>query len=65
MGAVVVLQAGAGAAHGVAHCHHGFLLPHHPLMQGALHVQQLLALAFQHLVHRDAGPAGDDARDVG
>src|ERR1700743_1203148 len=30
----------------------------------ALHVQQLLALAFEHLVDGDAGPARDDLRDV-
>ena len=63
--AVRVLEAGAGAAHRVADGDHGFLLPHHTLAQRALHVQQLLALALQHLVHRDAGPARDDAGDVG
>ena len=63
--AVRVLEAGAGAAHRVADLGHGFVLPHHTLAQRALHVQQLLALALQHLVHRDAGPARDDAGDVG
>ena len=63
--AVRVLQAGAGAAHGVADSDHRLLLSHHALTQRALHVEQLLALALQHLVHRDAGPARDHARDVG
>ena len=32
--------------------------------QGVLHRQQFLALALQHLVDRDAGPAGDDGGDL-
>ena len=39
-------------------------MAHHPLRERFLHAQQLLALAFQHLVDRDAGPAGDDLGHV-
>ena len=35
------------------------------LRELVLHVQQLLALAFEHLVDRDAGPARDDLRRCG
>ena len=34
------------------------------LRERLLHLEQLLALALQHLVDRDAGPARDDAGDV-
>ncbi len=34
------------------------------LAQGVLHLQQLLALAFQHLLDRHAGPAADHGGDL-
>jgi hypothetical protein len=40
------------------------LLADHALAQLVFHAQQLLALAFQHLVHRHAGPARDDGGDL-
>ncbi len=33
-------------------------------MQAVLHLEQLLALALEHLLHRDAGPAGDHGGDL-
>ncbi len=41
------------------------LLPDHPGPETGFHVEQLLALALEHLVHRHAGPARDHARDMG
>jgi hypothetical protein len=56
---VGVLQAGARAAHRVDTGHR---LPGRPRAANAVfHAQQLLALAFQHLVDGNAGPARDDA----
>ena len=48
----------------VATAAHRLLLADDALGQLVLHVEQLVALAFEHLVDRDAGPARDDLRDV-
>ena len=61
---VRVLQAGAGAAHRVGDRAHRLVLADDARAQVLLHLQQLLALALQHLVDRDAGPARHDAGDV-
>ena len=61
---VRILQAGAGAAHGLRHGLHGLVLADDALAELVFHVHELLALAFEHLVDRDAGPARDDLRDV-
>ena len=61
---VRILQAGAGAAHRGRHRLHGLGLADDALGELLLHVQQLLALAFEHAVDRNAGPARDDLRDV-
>ena len=61
---VRILQAGAGAAHGGRDRLHGLALADDALGQILLHVQQLLALALEHLVDRHAGPARDDLRHV-
>ena len=61
---VRVLQAGAGAAHRGRNRLHGFGLADHALADLLLHLEQLLALAFEHAVDRNAGPARHDLRDV-
>ena len=63
-GPVRVLQSGARAAHGIGDRLHSFVLADDAVFERGLHVEQLLALAFQHLVDRDAGPAGNDLRDI-
>src|SRR5262249_18044805 len=42
----------------------GLVLSDYALLQDFLHAQQLLALAFEHARHRNAGPLGDDLRDL-
>ena len=42
----------------------GFGLADHALADLLLHLEQLLALAFEHAVDRNAGPARHDLRDV-
>ncbi len=61
---VRVLQAGAGAPGRGGNRVHGLRLADDPLGEIVLHAQQLVALAFQHLVDRDAGPARDDLGDM-
>jgi hypothetical protein len=61
---VRVLQAGAGAAHGLGDGLHRLALADDALGDLVFHAQQLVALAFQHLVDRNAGPARHDLRDV-
>ena len=60
---VRVLQAGAGAAHGVGDGADRLVLADDPGPDRRFHLEQLLALAFEHLVDRDAGPARDDGGD--
>ena len=43
---------------------HGLALADDALAELVFHAQQLVALAFQHLVDRNAGPARHDVRDV-
>ena len=43
---------------------HGFGLADHALAEAALHLQELVLFAFQHLVDGNAGPARDHLRDV-
>ena len=61
---VRVLQAGARAAHRGRHRLDGFRLADDALGELLLHVEQLLALAFEHPVDRHAGPARHHLRDV-
>ena len=61
---VRVLEPGAGAAHRGRDGVHRFRLADDALGELVLHAQELLALAFEHLVDRNAGPARDDLRDV-
>ncbi|MNQ62342.1 hypothetical protein D3C85_766840 [compost metagenome] len=61
---VGVVQTGAGATDGVGHGFQRLVLTHHAAAQFVLHLEQLLALAFQHLVDGDAGPAADDGGDL-
>ena len=55
--AVRVLQAGAGAAHRGRDRVHGLALADDALAELVLHAQKFFALAFEHLVDGDAGPA--------
>ena len=61
---VRILQARAGTADGAADRRDRLPLADDPLAERLLHMEQLFALAFEHLVHRDARPARDDRRDV-
>ena len=61
---VRVLQAGAGAADGVADGADRLLLPDDALGQPLLHLQQPLALAFEHPADGDVRPRADHLRDV-
>ena len=60
---VRVLDARTGAQDSFAHALDSFILPNDALMQRVLKVEQLLALAFHQLRHRDARPAADDSGD--
>ncbi len=57
------MQSGARAAHRRRHRLDRLLLPHHALGDLRLHAQELVALAFEHLVDLDAGPARHHLRD--
>ena len=61
---VRILQAGARAPHRGRDRVHRLGLADDALAQVVLHAQQLLLLAFQHPVDRNAGPARDHLRDV-
>src|SRR3546814_14509612 len=61
---VRVLQARAGTADGGGHGLHGIGLADHALADFLLHLEQLLALALQHPVDWNAGPARDDRGDA-
>ena len=52
-----VLQARPGAAHGGRHRFDGLVLADDALRQRLFHTQELVALALQHLVDGDPGPA--------
>ncbi len=62
--ALGVLEAGARAAHGLAHGRHGAVLADHALVQLLLHGEQLVGLLLQHALHRDAGPLAHELGDV-
>ena len=59
-----ILQPGARAAQRVRDRRHRLVLADHALVQALLHVDQLLGLALEQAVDRDARPAGDDDGDV-
>ena len=61
---VRVLQAGARPAQSVRDRLDRLVLADHALVQPLLHVDQLLGLALEQPVDRDAGPARDDGGDV-
>ena len=63
-GSLRVLQPRPTATHSVCNGADGLVLTYDAPMQLVLQMQQFLALALQHLAHRDARPAGDDVRDV-
>ena len=62
--AVRILQAGTRASQCVRNGLDRFVLADDPLVQTLLHVDQLLGLALEQPVDRDAGPARDDGGDV-
>ncbi len=61
---VRILQARPGAPHGPRHGFDRFGLADDALAELAFHGEQLLALAFEHAIDRDAGPAAHDLGDV-
>ena len=61
---VLILQAGAGAAHGVGHRADRLFLADHARPEALLHVHEFLVFAFLQAADRDAGPRGNDAGDV-
>src|SRR4051812_1481860 len=62
-GTLGVLQAGAGAADGLADRADGLLLPDDPLVELVLHAEELLGLLLGELVDGDAGPDGEHLGD--
>ena len=59
-----VLQTRARPPHRVGNRTHRLLLADHPLAEFGLHLAQLVLLAFEHLVDRNAGPARHHLGDV-
>ena len=59
-----VLDPRTGADHRVGHEPDGFVLADHAPVQDLVQAQQLLALALDQAGDRDAGPLGDDLRDL-
>ena len=55
--ALGVLHAGTAAAHGTGYGRYGFVLPDDTAMKLLFEVEQLVALALEHLAHRDTCPA--------
>ncbi len=55
---------GTGTPNRIGHRAYRLVLPDHARMQRVFHVQELFALAFEHLRHRDAGPARDHLGDL-
>ncbi len=51
---------GTRTTHGIGDRDHRFFLADHPVVQQSFHAQQLVALAFEHLRHRDTGPLRHD-----
>src|SRR5690606_5234045 len=61
---VRILQAGACTTDSLGDGLDRFALPYDTAGDLVFHAQELLTLAFQHLVDRDPGPAGDDMRHM-
>ena len=61
---VGIFQPHPGPADGTGHGLNGFVLANQALVEGLLHVQQLGCLGFGELLHRHAGPGGNDVGDV-
>src|SRR5690606_25097430 len=61
---VRIREPGARAANRVRYRLDGLTLPDDALAEELLHPEQLLALALEHLRHRDAGPLRHDLRDL-
>ncbi len=61
---VRILQPRARTADRGCHRMHRLCLPDHALRQRLLHFEQLVTLALEHLVDRNAGPARHDLRHV-
>ena len=59
-----ILQAAARAADRIRQRDDRLVLADHALVQARLHLDQLLALGFEHAVDRDTGPLADDRRHV-
>src|SRR5688572_12583641 len=62
--AIRILQAGPGAANGVAHRDDRFVLPDDALVEARFHLEELLDLAFHQAADRNAGPLADHFGDV-
>ena len=63
-GALGIAEASAAAANGVRHGEQRLILADDALAQTLLHLRELLHLALEHFADGDAGPLGDDLRDV-
>ena len=59
-----ILQPGPRTPHGVRNGRDRLILSDYPVVQLALHLQQLLTFALQHPADRNARPAGDHFGDV-
>jgi len=63
-GALRILEAGAGAQHGLGHRVDGLVLADDAPVEDLVQVEQLFALPFHEPGYGDAGPAGDDRGDL-
>ena len=63
-GSLGVAQPGTATPHRIGHRLDRLLLPHYPLVQFILQVQQFLPLARQHAVHRYPGPPRHHVGDI-
>ena len=61
---LLILQARARTAHRLGYSLDRILLSDNARAEPLLHLEELFALAFHHLVDRDAGPAADHRGDV-
>ncbi len=59
-----IAQSCARTPNRIGHALQRRVLSHHALPQPLFHVDQLLDFAFEHLRDGNAGPLGDDARDI-
>ena len=61
---LLVLQSRTGTADRICNSLYGHILAHYPLVKLGLHAKQLLTLALQHPLYRNACPLGNHLSDI-